>query len=52
MIKPEYDFSNAVREKFDRPNAKFTMPVYLDDQILEFLAAQGELQGVDLSELS
>jgi hypothetical protein len=51
MMKPEYDFSNAVRGKFYRPNAKFTMPVYLDDQILEFFTAQAELRGVDLSEL-
>jgi hypothetical protein len=27
------------------------MPVYLDDQILEFFTAQAELRGVDLSEL-
>jgi hypothetical protein len=51
MMKPEYNFSNAVRGKFDRPNAKFTMAVYLNDQILEFFTAQAELRGVDLSEL-
>ncbi len=50
-MKPEYGFSNAVRGKFYRPNAKFTMPVYLDDQILEFFTAQAELRGVDLNEL-
>ncbi len=50
-MKPEYDFSNAVRGKFYRPNAKFTMPVYLDDQILEFFTVQAELRGVELSDL-
>jgi hypothetical protein len=51
MMKPKYDSSDVVREKFDRPNTKFTMPVYLDDQMLKFFTAQAELRGVDLSEL-
>lgn len=28
-MKPEYDFSNAERGKFYRPNARLNLPVYL-----------------------
>ncbi|MGB7415481.1 MAG: hypothetical protein WA902_14840 [Thermosynechococcaceae cyanobacterium] len=50
-MKPEYDFSKAERGKFYRPNARFNVPVYLDDEVLEFFMKRAESKGVDLDEL-
>jgi hypothetical protein len=36
-MKKEYDFSRGIRGKFYRPNAKLKLPVYLDDDIAEFV---------------
>lgn len=36
-MKKEYDFSKGVRGKFYRPNAKFNVPVYLDDKVQQFV---------------
>jgi hypothetical protein len=35
--KKEYDFSKGVRGKFYRPNAKLNLPIYLDDDIADFI---------------
>lgn len=35
-MKKEYDFSKGERGKFHNPDAKFKLPVYLDDDIQEF----------------
>lgn len=51
MMKPEYDFSNAVRGKFYRPDVKLKLPVYLDDEVLAFFTQQAESQGVEVSDL-
>lgn len=32
-MKKEYDFSNAVRGKFYRPNAKMRIPIQLDAKV-------------------
>jgi hypothetical protein len=50
-MKPEYDFSNAVRGKFYRPDVKLKLPVYLDDEVLDFFTQQAESQGVEVSDL-
>ncbi len=36
-MKKEYDFSKGVRGKFYRPDAKLRLPVYLDEDIAEFV---------------
>lgn len=36
-MKKEYDFSKGERGKFYRPNGKLRLPVYLDDDIVEFI---------------
>jgi hypothetical protein len=51
MMKPEYDFSNAVRGKFYRPDAKLKLPIYLDEEVLDFFTKQAESQGVEVSDL-
>jgi hypothetical protein len=50
-MKPEYDFSNAVRGKFYRPDAKLKLPIYLDEEVLDFFTKQAESQGVEVSDL-
>jgi hypothetical protein len=36
-MKEEYDFSKGERGKFFRNNIKLNLPVYLDDDVLEFV---------------
>ena len=48
-MKKEYDFSKGVRGKFYRPNAKFNMPVYLDDKVQVFVARIAENKRTDVS---
>lgn len=50
-MKKEYDFSNAERGKFYKPNAKFNIPVYLDEEVLEYFSKIAESKGVDLNDM-
>jgi len=50
-MKAEYDFSKAERGKFYYPNATFKSPIYLDDEVQEFVRKKAEEKGVDLNEL-
>lgn len=36
-MKKEYDFSKGVRGKFHKASAKFNLPVYLDNEIQDFI---------------
>ena len=47
----EIDFSGGVRGKFYRPGATFNLPVYLEIQVLEYLAERAKAKGVPLNEL-
>ena len=48
-MKKEYDFSKGVRGKFFRPNAKFNIPVYLDDKVQQFVVRIAERKRTDVS---
>lgn len=50
-MKDEYDFSNAERGKFYRPDAQLIPPVHLDLDILRYLSARAEARGTSLSDL-
>jgi hypothetical protein len=50
-MKDEYDFSNAERGRFYKPDAVLIPPVHLDPEVLAFLAPRAEARGVSLSEL-
>lgn len=50
-MKAEYDFSQAERGKFYRPDAKFNIPIYLDEDVLAYFSKQAEAKGVDLTEM-
>lgn len=50
-MKDEYDFSNAQRGKFFHANAGLDLPVYLDNDVREYLSARARAQGIDVNQL-
>jgi hypothetical protein len=50
-MKDEYDFSNAERGKFYRPDTQLIPPVHLDPDILSYLSSREEARGKSLSDL-
>ena len=50
-MKEQYDFSKGDRGKVYRPNSVFKIPVYLDEKVQNYLAANAERKGIDLSDL-
>lgn len=50
-MKDEYDFSNAERGKFFRPNLRLIPPVRLEPEVLEFLASSAQARGTTVNEL-
>ncbi len=50
-MKDEYDFSKGERGRFFREGAALTPPVHLEADLLAFLRARAEVQGVSLDEL-
>jgi hypothetical protein len=48
----EIDFSGRVRGKFYRPDAKLSLPVYLDADVQAYLIDLATRKGVPLSELA
>ena len=47
-MKKEYDFSKGVRGKFYRPNVRLNLPVYLDDDIAEFVQEYAKHKKLDM----
>jgi predicted HicB family RNase H-like nuclease len=50
-MKDEYDFSDAQRGKFYKPNLRLIPPVRLEPAVLEFLATHAEARGTTVNEL-
>jgi len=46
-MKKEYDFSKGVRGKFYRPNVRLNLPIYLDEDIAEFIQKYAKRKKVD-----
>ncbi len=46
-MKKEYDFSKGVRGKFYRPNVRLNFPIYLDEDIAEFIQKYAKRKKVD-----
>jgi hypothetical protein len=46
-MKKEYDFSKGVRGKFYRPNVRLNLPIYLDDDVAEFVQKYARRKKVD-----
>ncbi len=51
IMKEEYDFSNAERGKFYRPDTQLNIPVYLDQDIESWFAEKAKAKGVNLQSL-
>ncbi len=47
IMKKEYDFSKGVRGKFYRPNLRLNLPVYLDDDVAEFVQKYAKQKKLD-----
>ena len=50
-MKQEYDFSKGQRGKFFRKNAKLNLPIYLDDEVQNYLQGRASSKGVEISQL-
>lgn len=50
-MKKEYDFSKAQRGKFYHPDAKMNLPVYLDDEVKNYLSERASAKGIGLGEM-
>ncbi len=48
-MKDEYDFSKAERGKFHRPGVKLNLPVYLDDEVRQFVEKIADTRQSDVS---
>jgi len=46
-MKKEYDFSKGVRGKFYSSNARLNFPIYLDEDIAEFIQKYAKRTKVD-----
>lgn len=44
----QYDFSKGVRGKFYRPDTRLNLPIYLDDDIIEFVQKYAQRKKVDM----
>lgn len=51
-MKKKYDFKNGVRGKFYRNEASVNLPVYLDPEVVAFLADRAGKKGVALDEVA
>ncbi|MGD9841887.1 MAG: hypothetical protein AB7F79_00180 [Steroidobacteraceae bacterium] len=50
-MKDEYDFSQAERGKFFKPNLRLIPPVRLEPAVLEFLATHAQARGTTVNQL-
>lgn len=48
-MRKEYDFSNGQRGKFYRPDMKLNIPVYLDEEVSDFIEKIASKKGIDRS---
>ena len=46
-MKKEYNFTNGVRGKFFAKNAKFNLPIYLDEDVSDFITTYAKKKKID-----
>ena len=51
MTKRQYDFSNAERGKFHRPEMELAPPLYLEPGVLKWLTSHAQSKGTTLNAL-
>ena len=47
-MKEQYDFSKGERGKFYRKNTKLNLPIYLDDDVLQFVEGVAKKKKMDI----
>lgn len=47
----EIDFSKGARGKFFRPGARLSLPVYLEADVQDYLAARAKARGIEVDQL-
>lgn len=47
IMKKEYDFTNGVRGKFYNSNVKLNLPIYLDEDVEQFIRQFAKRKKVD-----
>lgn len=50
-MRKEYDFSKGERGKFYRSDMKLNIPIYLDDEISDFVEKIASKKGIDRSSI-
>ncbi len=50
-MNKKHDFTNAERGKFYRPAATLNIPVYLDDEVREFVSGIAEQKHSDIGQV-
>ncbi|MGA9539124.1 MAG: hypothetical protein WBR24_24750 [Desulfobacterales bacterium] len=48
-MRKEYDFSKGERGKFYHPDMKLNIPIYLDEEVSEFVEKIASKKGIDRS---
>lgn len=48
----EIDFSKGTRGKFYKPDLKLNLPVYLDEEVQQYLAAIASRKGLAISDVA
>jgi len=46
-MKKEYNFSKGIRGKFYRPDVRLNLPIYLDQDVAEFVQKYAKRKKVD-----
>jgi len=47
-MEKEHDFSQGVRGKFYRPNVRLNLPIYLDEDIADFVQKYAKRKKLDV----
>ncbi len=50
-MREEYDFSQGERGKFYRKNVKFNLPIYLEDEVFNYLEEIARKKKTDISSI-
>ncbi len=50
-MKKEYDFSKGERGKFYHPDVALNIPIYLDEEVAEFMQALAKKKGVEVERM-
>ena len=50
-MKEEYDFSTGERGRFYHPDAAFSLPVYLEPDVSDYMGQLADEQNVDVQDL-